>query len=121
MGPPITTHPLNPRCVHCVLSPLEPPPPFSHHPRNEGHALEHLAIELWLLEQIGLHPREQVSALFLELLLLQTLSTMTLNFLKLILPVALGTNQQLPQSSGDGRWGRGGQFTLLPTASWVFD
>lgn len=84
-----------------MLNPLEPPPPFSHHPRNEGHALEHLAIELWLLEQRGLHPREQVSALFL--VRLQTLSTMTLNFLKLILPVGLGTNQQLPQSSGDGR------------------
>lgn len=36
---------------------------------------------------------------------------MTLNFPKLILPVSLGRNQQLPQSTGDRRVGQGGQFS----------
>lgn len=94
---------------------------FSRHPRNEGPASEHLAIELWLLEQVGLHPRKQVGPRCLVLLLLQTLSTMTLNFPKLILPVGLGRDQQLPQSSELGVGPRWPVRPLLPTASWVCD
>lgn len=90
-----------------MLSLLEPLTPFPHHPRNKGLAFEHLATGPWLLEQIGLHPREQTVPLRAGLLLPQTFSTLTSNFLKLKLPVGHGRSQPLPQSSRDGRRGQG--------------
>ena len=103
----MSNHPLNPSSVLCVLSLLEPLTPFPYHPRNTGLAFEHLATGPWLLEQIGLYPREQTVPLHAGLLLPQTLSTLTSNFLKLILPVGRGRNRRLPQTSRDGRRGQG--------------
>lgn len=65
----------------------------------------------WLLEWLDLHPGEQMDSLSAMPLFPRTLSTMTLNFLKLCLPVSLGRKQQLLRPVEIGGGAQNNQFS----------